>query len=208
MTRIKICGLKRPEDIETINTYRPDFCGFIINFPKSPRNISLQKLRELVKGLDRENIKAAAVLVDQPAEMAADILNEGLADLVQLHGSEDEDYMERLKRLTDKPVIKAFRIAERASLAKALESSADYILLDQGQGGGRAFDWSLLEGAAALKERKWFLAGGLGPENICEAIKKYRPYAVDLSSSLETEGFKDAEKIKKVIELVRSMENE
>ena len=127
-------------------------------------------------------------------------LEEGTIQLAQLHGQEDEAYIRRLRERTDKPLIQAFSIRTEADARRTLSSTADYLLFDQGSGGtGRSFDWSLLPEIS----RPFFLAGGLGEDNLAEAIRQVRPWAVDLSSSLETGGLKDPEKIRRAVELVR-----
>lgn len=203
MAKIKICGLRRPEDIEAVNVLRPDYCGFIIDFPKSFRSLSRDQIRSLTMGLDPE-IPAVGVFVNEPVELVAELLNDGIIAIGQLHGQEDEVYISKLRRLTDKPLIKAFSIKAKEDVEQALECSADYILLDQGAGGsGQVFDWNLVPRI----ERPWFLAGGLGIENLPQALDQLQPWAVDLSSSLETapsEGrYKDFEKMRRAIELVR-----
>ena len=212
MTKIKICGLKRPEDIEMINKYRPDYCGFIINFPKSHRSLSPEQVRSLAAGVDREYIKTVGVFVDEPIENVAALLNDGTLDMAQLHGSESEGYIEILKKQTDKKIIKAFAVKDCRTLEAAAKSSADYILLDQGQGSGQSFDWSILgsesakeiSGPDGFPERDWFLAGGLNCGNIAEAIRRFHPFAVDLSSAVETDKFKDERKVCDIISLVRN----
>lgn len=110
--------------------------------------------------------------------------------------------MEELRRYTDKPLIQAFSVRSEEDIRRALLSETDYILLDQGNGGtGRTFDWSLIPPIS----RPFFLAGGLGIGNLRQAVEQVRPWAVDLSSSLETEGFKDPEKIRQAVELVRRL---
>lgn len=199
MTKIKICGLRRPQDMEAVNAARPDFAGFVVEVPKSRRSVDRKELRELAGRLEG-GILSVGVFVDAPAEFVAELLDEGTLDLAQLHGHEDEAYMEKLRRLTDKPLIQAFSIQTEADAQKALGSSADYLLLDQGRGGtGQTFDWSLLPEI----DRPFFLAGGLGEENLEQAIRQVKPWAVDLSSSLETDGQKDPEKIRRAVELVR-----
>ncbi len=205
MTKIKVCGLRRPEDIEIVNHCKPDYCGFVIDFPKSFRSCSPQQVRELVSGLDRDAVQAVGVFVDSPAGLVAELLNAGTIDIAQLHGNESEDYLAELRSLTAGEVMKAFRVTGPDIIKDAQESRADYILLDQGQGSGKVFDWSLLENAELLQGRRWFLAGGLGPDNLESAVSRLRPYAVDLSSSVETGGIKDREKIKTVIDIVRGM---
>lgn len=213
-TKIKICGLRRPEDIEMINLYKPDYCGFIINFPKSHRSIEPEKVRTLCAGLDRENVKAVGVFVNSPPEEVAELLLDGTIDIAQLHGSEGEEYIREIKRLTGKPVIKAFKVEDINSLKKAAGSCADYVLLDQGAGGtGQTFDWSILNSKEAKEifaenadlSSRWFLAGGISKDNIEEAVRRFEPFAVDLSSAVETEKVKDAQKVKEIIEIIRKM---
>ena len=180
-TRIKICGLIRPEDIQAVNQAKPDFAGFIVEFPKSRRNVTVEQLKALRKELD-DSILPVGVLVNAPVELPAQLLNEGTIALAQLHGQEDENYIK-----------------------KAVRSEADYILLDQGAGGtGETFDWSLVP---AIK-RPWFLAGGLGCENLESAIHLLHPWAVDLSSSVETDGHKDPDKILEAVYAVRNIKEE
>ena len=198
-TKIKICGLRRREDILAVNEARPDYCGFIIEFPKSFRSVTADKIRELVKDLSPE-IKGVGVFVNAPVEFVSGLMNDGTLALAQLHGQEDEAYIRELKKLTDKPIIKAFSVKTSEDIEKALQSPADYILLDQGSGGtGMTFDWSLIPKI----ERPFFLAGGIGAENLEQAIREIRPYAVDLSSSVETDKWKDSEKIRNVVDIVR-----
>ena len=201
MTKIKICGLRRPQDIEAVNAARPDFAGFVVEVPGSRRSVDKRELRELAGRLE-EGILSAGVFVNAPPELVAELLEEGTLDLAQLHGQEDEIYMAELRRLTEKPLIQAFSIQTGQDAEQALESRADYLLLDQGRGGtGQTFDWSLLPEI----NRPFFLAGGLGEENLERAIRQVRPWAVDLSGSLETDGQKDPEKILRAVELVRRL---
>lgn len=201
MTKIKICGLRRPRDIEAVNAARPDFAGFVVEVPGSRRSVDKRELRELAGRLE-EGILSVGVFVNAPPELVAELLEEGTLDLAQLHGQEDEIYMAELRRLTEKPLIQAFSIQTGQDAERALESRADYLLLDQGRGGtGQTFDWSLLPEI----NRPFFLAGGLGEENLERAIRQVRPWAVDLSSSLETDGQKDPEKILRAVDLVRRL---
>ena len=198
-TRIKICGLTRLEDIQAVNEAKPDFCGFIVEFPKSRRNVTGAQLRTLREKLD-ESILPVGVFVNAPLELPAQLLNEGTISLAQLHGQENEDYIRQLKIMTDQLLIKAFSIKTADDMENALQSPADYILLDQGSGGtGKTFDWSLIPKI----ERPFFLAGGIGEENLEQAIWEIHPFAVDLSSSVETEKWKDPEKIRRVVDIVR-----
>jgi phosphoribosylanthranilate isomerase len=199
MTKIKICGLKRPEDIRAVNAAKPDYCGFIIEVPKSSRNVSADRVRNLAEHLDSD-ICPVGVFVNAPLELPIRLLQEGVISIAQLHGQEDDDYIREVKNQTQKPVIKAFSVRTAQDIEYALKSPADYILLDQGSGGtGKSFDWSLIPDI----ERPFFLAGGLKADNLEEAVKKIHPYAVDLSSSLETDGVKDPEKIKEAVNIIR-----
>lgn len=198
-TKIKICGLRRREDILAVNEANPDYCGFIIEFPRSFRSITADKARELVRELSPK-IRAVGVFVNAPMELVRDLLNDGTLALAQLHGQEDESYIRELKKTVEKPVIKAFSVKTKEDIEKAILSPADYILLDQGGGGtGKTFDWSLIPEI----RREFFLAGGLGTENLRQAIREIRPYAVDLSSSVETDKWKDPEKIRQVVDIVK-----
>lgn len=198
-TKIKICGLTRPEDVRAVNRAKPDFAGFIVEYPKSFRSISVEQIRKLTPQLAKE-IQAVGVFVNAPEELVRALLQEGVIHMAQLHGNEEEAYIRRLQEETGKPVIKAFSVKTEADIEKALKSPADYILLDQGGGGtGKPFDWSLIPEIS----RPFFLAGGLGEGNLCRAIRQIRPWAVDLSSSLETDKKKDPEKIRRAAELVR-----
>lgn len=200
-TKIKICGLRRREDILAVNEAKPDYCGFIIEFPSSFRSVTADEVRELVKELDPE-IRPVGVFVNAPMELVRTLLDDGTLALAQLHGQEDESYIRELKTYTDKLIIKAFSIKTAEDIEKALQSPADYILLDQGGGGtGKTFDWSLIPEI----QRPFFLAGGIGTSNLGQAIREIHPYAVDLSSSVETEKWKDPMKIRQVVDIVREI---
>ena len=199
--KIKICGLRRREDILAVNEAKPDYCGCIIEFPKSFRSVTADEVRDLVKDLIQE-IQPVGVFVDAPMELVRSLLDDGTLALAQLHGQENESYIRELKKYTDKPIIKAFSIKTAEDIEKALQSPADYILLDQGGGGtGKTFDWSLIPEI----QRPFFLAGGIGAANLEQAIREIYPYAVDLSSSVETEKWKDPTKIRQVVDIVRKM---
>lgn len=198
MALIKICGLSREEDITAVNEAKPDYCGFIINFPKSHRNVTVERVRQLRTGL-RPEIISVGVIVDQPVEKAAMLLNEGVVDVLQLHGQEDETYIRQLRKLlkcTDRAIWKAFKIRSRKDLESAMASSADAVVLDNGYGTGETFDWSIIEDAGKMMEgRKVFLAGGMTPENIEEAIHRLDVCGIDISSGVETDKKKDRNKI-------------
>ncbi len=195
-TKVKFCGLKRIEDIEAANALKPDFAGFVF-WEKSSRNVSAKDAVALGKALLPE-IKKVGVFVDEAPEKVAALLTDKVIDIAQLHGSEDEGYIARLRELTgDAPIIKAFVIRSNDDLERAKESSADYLLLDSGKGTGQTFNWELIKEAGF--DRPYFLAGGLGVENVAEAVKELNPYAVDVSSGIETEGIKDPDKMSKFI---------
>lgn len=200
MTKIKLCGLSRPQDIEAVNEQKPDYIGFVFA-PKSRRYVTPEKAREL-KALLSPEIKAVGVFVDETPEKVAELLETGVIDLAQLHGKENEDYLQKLRALTDKPVIQAFLIQTEEDVQKAQNSSADYILLDSGAGSGTLLDWSL----AARLQRPYFLAGGLTPHNVRAAVRILHPFAVDVSSGIETNGQKDKEKMAAFTAAVRKEE--
>ena len=191
--KIKLCGLSSAQDIEAVNVLKPEFIGFVL-WEKSKRNVSKDKAAELKKLLDPQ-IKAVGVFVDEDIEVVADLLNENIIDIAQLHGKEDNSYIAELRKKTDKPVIKAFQVKSSEDVAEVESSDADYVLIDSGQGTGKAFDWKILEGV----KRDFFLAGGLYPENVAEAVKAVAPYAVDVSSGIETDGKKDRSKMEKFV---------
>ena len=201
MTKIKLCGLTRPEDIAAANALQPEYIGFVFA-PKSRRYVS----REMAAALKAQllpKIQAVGVFVNEAPEAVADLLNAGIIDIAQLHGQEDAAYIARLRGLTARPLWQAFRVTDAASLAKAEKSPADLVLLDSGAGGtGTTFDWTLLE----KFDRPYFLAGGLGPENAADAVRQLHPYAVDVSSGIETAGKKDSAKMAAFVAAVRTNE--
>ena len=197
MTKIKLCGLSRACDIEEANLLRPDYIGFVFA-KKSSRCVPPEQACELKKML-RPEIRAVGVFVNETPESVAALLNSGVIDLAQLHGSEDTEYIRRLRELTDGPLIQAFRISLKEDLSQAAASTADEILLDAGAGTGTVFDWSLLRNM----ERRYYLAGGLNPENVREAIRDLHPYGVDVSSGIETDARKDRTKMAAFVAAVR-----
>ena len=202
MTRVKMCGLRRAEDIEAANRLMPEYIGFVFA-PASRRFISLEEAAALRQALS-PGIRAVGVFVDEDAETVARLLESGVIDIAQLHGNEDEAYIARLKARTGKPVIRAFRVKNAEDLRAAEASPADMILLDAGAGDGKTFDWSLLSSVS----RPYFLAGGLTPENAAEAVKRFHPFAVDVSSGIETDGFKDCNKMRAFMRAVREGDSE
>ena len=197
MTKIKMCGLSRAEDIQAANAIKPDYIGFVFA-EISKRKVSALEASKLKSKLDPE-IKAVGVFLDDKLDFVASMLNLGIVDVVQLHGSEDEEYIEKVRKITNKPIIKAFIIRSEEDVKRAERSTADFILLDGGKGEGRAFDWSLLKEI----KRPYFLAGGLNPDNVGDAVKALKPFAVDVSTGIETDGVKDREKMTAFANTVR-----
>lgn len=199
MTKIKICGLYRSEDIRYVNQVRPDWCGFIINFPKSHRSLAPEKVRSLRRELD-DAVVPVGVFVNQPVDTVVALLNDGTVSIAQLHGQEDAAYIAALRAAAPgHPVWKAYKVRSPEDLAAANHSTADLIILDNGYGTGETFDWSLAEGIT----RPWLLAGGLTPQNIPEAVTLLHPYGLDISSRVETEKKKDFDKIQAAVAAAR-----
>lgn len=197
MTKIKLCGLSREEDIEAANSLKPDYIGFVF-FEKSCRNVTKDTAKKL-KSLLSPEIKAVGVFVDEDRSFITELVSEGIIDIIQLHGNEDESYIESIKKATGAEVIKAFKVKDCADAERANSSGADYVLLDSGMGTGQPFNWELLKGM----KREYFLAGGLDSENVREAIEVTGAFAVDVSSGIETDRKKDSVKMKCFVERVR-----
>ncbi|MCR5297308.1 MAG: phosphoribosylanthranilate isomerase [Clostridiales bacterium] len=201
MTRIKMCGLRRDEDIAAAGELLPEFIGFVF-FPGSRRCVTPDAAAALRRKLSPD-ITAVGVFVDESPETVARLLEGGIIDMAQLHGHEDAAYIARLRQLTDRPLIQAFRIRSAADAEAATASPADHILLDAGAGDGKTFDWNLLSGLS----RPYFLAGGLNPENVSAAVRDLRPWAVDVSSGIETDGYKDITKMRAFVRAVRERDD-
>ncbi len=196
MTRIKICGLRHPRDADYVNEAGADYAGFVL-WPGSRRCIDMDTALSL-RGRLRPDIPAVGVFVDTDIFEIEIYLRIGAIDIVQLHGHESEADIRAVQRMATRirtgsvPVWKAFQIRSGADIAEARESPADLILLDNGHGSGKSFDWSLLSRSIG---RPWLLAGGLTAENVPEAIRRFSPFGVDISSGVETSGAKDREKV-------------
>ena len=199
MTKIKICGLFRECDIDYVNEAKPDYAGFILNYPKSHRNVLPGTAQELRLKLLPE-IKAVGVFVNQPEETVIKTAQFVGLDIIQLHGNEDNDYIDRLKERINIPIWKAFKVKTEAALTEALQSAADEIILDNGYGTGESFDWSMVKSF----NRPFILAGGLTSENIPEAIRTLKPFALDISSGVETQKVKDPGKISAAVKSAHS----
>lgn len=199
MTKIKLCGISRPCDIAIVNELRPEYIGFVF-YQKSRRYVSPEQAAELKKQL-YPDISTVGVFVNEAPETVAELLKRGIIDIAQLHGKEDENYIRTLRTLTDKPIIKAFRIDTGQDILAAKNSTADFILLDSGNGGtGTVFDWNLIQ----QLNKSYFLAGGLDAHNVKNAVETFHPYAVDVSSGIETDGWKDEIKMRKFVAAVRA----
>lgn len=199
MVKIKICGLRRLEDIEIANRYKPDYIGFV--FADSKRKVSHDLARKLKDNLDGDII-SVGVFVDAFQDEILELFDEGIIEVAQLHGSESEEYISELKERTDQKlkIINAVEMSKDVNLDSYVATQADFLLLDSGKGSGKTFDWRLI-GENLNKE--FFLAGGLDISNISQAIEEFDPYAVDLSSSLEIDGYKDENKVKEIMEVIR-----
>lgn len=189
-TKIKICGLFRPEDALAVNKAMPDYAGFVF-YDKSRRAVTWQQAQILRKAIDLA-IKTVGVFVNESHERIAALYQAGIIQVIQLHAEESEDEIAALRALLPTAELwKAFLVRSKQELAAAEQSTADRILLDNGFGAGASFDWSLLGGFS----RSYILAGGLTPQTIPEAIDRFHPFALDVSTGVETDGLKDPYKI-------------
>ncbi|MCR5329416.1 MAG: phosphoribosylanthranilate isomerase [Saccharofermentans sp.] len=196
-TELKICGLSRLEDVIAVNRHGADYAGFVF-FKKSKRYIDPYQAGELIELL-RSDIKSVGVFMDEPLDSVISAARLSGVEMIQLHGHESDEYVEYVKRTLGRPVIKAYKASEGGALEKAAASNADYVMIDSGAGSGRKLDWSILKDF----KRDYFLAGGLDPESVGEAIRMLEPFAVDVSSGVETDGIKDEKKIAEFIKAVR-----
>ena len=198
MTKVKVCGLTRGQDIDAVNAVQPDYIGFV--FAPSRRQVTPQQARVLKKRL-LPGILSVGVFVDAaPADIAA-LAEDGTIDLVQLHGDEDAEYIHRLRARTNAPLIKAVRTGRTSDMLAAQALGCQYLLLDSGGGSGQTFDWA----AIPRLDVPFFLAGGIGTHNAMAAAWAVQPFALDASSALESGGVKDREKIAEFVTLVKEM---
>lgn len=201
MTRIKICGLSREADIYAVNEVLPDYIGFI--FARSRRQVDAETAYRL-KELLRPEIVTVGVFVDEEADHIRRLCERGIIDFVQLHGNETPSYINQLRDRIQCPIIKAIRVSGEDSLREADKFPCDYLLLDtyhkERYGGtGEGFDWALIPKLS----KPYFLAGGIDCNNALKAIHLMNPYCLDVSSSVETEGYKDRVKIGEMVRRVR-----
>ena len=189
MTKVKICGLSTPEAVATAVEAGADYIGFV--FAKSKRQVSLEQAHELAKGVTGQT-KIVGVFVSPSLEELEEAIGKVPLDIVQIH--------EALIPKISVPVIRAIQISDSDSQVK---SQADYLLFDAPiAGSGQTFDWQLL--ADKQIEQDYFIAGGLTVDNVAEAKETFHPYALDVSSGVETDGHKDLDKIKAFIERVKA----
>lgn len=199
MTKIKICGLRRMEDIAIVNRLQPEYIGFVF-YPRSRRHIKLEEAAALREKLS-PGIRTVGVFVDAPADMVSDLIRQDIITIAQLHGKENAAYISEIRERTvgKAQIIKAELIHTEEDIRRASGSTADYVLLDAGLGAGKTFDWQLLKDFG----RRYFLAGGLTIANVSGAVRMLQPYAVDVSSGVETDGYKDPAKVEAFITAVR-----
>lgn len=211
MPKIKICGLKREEDVEYVNRCRPDYAGFV--FAGEKRRITPEFAACLKRKLAPE-ILSVGVFVNAEPDLVLGLCADGIIDLIQLHGEEDLEYIEKLREKTDKKIIRAVRVQSEETILAAAELPVDYLLFDTYRkgvygGSGAAFDWNMISRAqeklelAGRRMPDYFLAGGLDAGNLGEALRQLNPYAADISSGVETNGVKDENKIRQVIAELR-----
>ena len=198
MTMIKICGLRSLDDVRAANALGPDMVGFVLHRP-SRRFVTREALEVLSPAVD-PSVTKVGVFVDEDPLVIADLVGSGLINAVQLHGVEDRAYIHGLRTLVRAPIIKTFIVKDASDIDSANSSDADMVLLDAGMGSGRTFDWSFLEGMG----RDYILSGGLDPANVSDAVARLRPFGVDVSSGVETDGRKDQEKMSGFVESART----
>ena len=204
MVKVKICGIKNLQDVQAVNKHKPNFAGFVF-YPLSKRYVSLIVARQLKAALNR-HIKTVGVFVNAPMEEIAAAAELGIIDLVQLHGDEGNAYIAELKKICKLPIIKAVRVQDENDIKRADYYNCDYLLFDtysqSAYGGtGRQFNTQLLKGVKIHKP--YFIAGGLNADNVRSALKGLKPFAADVSGGVETDGGKDAAKIKAFIKQVK-----
>ncbi|MCI7691035.1 MAG: phosphoribosylanthranilate isomerase [Oscillospiraceae bacterium] len=195
--KIKICGLYRSEDVDFVNEALPDYAGFVLNFPKSHRNISLNQAEFLKNRLDKR-IQSVGVFVDAPIDYIEEAARRKIIDIVQLHGSENADFIAKLKRRVPLPVIRAVKVD--GSEIEPL--GADFLLLDSGKGTGKTFDHALI--CPEIIPVPFFIAGGITPEKIPD-LARFEPFGADISGGVETDKIKDREKILAAVKAARSV---
>ena len=210
--KVKMCGISKVETIPAVVEAKPDYMGLV--FAPSKRQVTVEQAKILIEELhkqcinhyDTKVVKTVGVFVNETLDNLVTIANEANLDAVQLHGDEDEAFIQSLKERTNVEVWKAVQIRSAADVEKWIDSSADMLLFDayhkdERGGTGEVFDWSSLDAF----ERPFMLAGGIDSTNVARAIRTVRPYGIDISSGIETNGVKDDEKIKAFTKIVNSI---
>ena len=212
MPKVKMCGISKVETIPAIIDAKPDYMGLV--FAPSKRQVTVDQAKTLVEELHKQyavrynskTIKTVGVFVNETIENLLKIAEEVKLDVIQLHGDEDESFIQILKEQSNVEVWKAVQVRSAADAEKWIDSSADMLLFDayhkdERGGTGEVFDWSSLDEF----ERPFMLAGGIDSTNVARAIRTVRPYGLDISSGIETNGVKDDEKIKAFTNIVRTV---
>lgn len=202
--KIKLCGIKRLDDIQYINEFKPDYAGFILS-EGFRRSVDPNTFCKLKSHIDK-NIKTVGVFVNEPLEYILEYYNEGL-DVIQLHGDETAEYLQKLKKMVKCKIWRAVRVKCAADITSADNMGADLLLLDSFSekkygGTGKTADWNII--SSVNIKTPFFLAGGLNINNIGDAVKTVNPYGIDISGGIETNGFKDRNKIEIIMKLIRS----
>ena len=197
LAKIKICGLRRECDIKYANKLKLDYIGYVF-WQNSKRYVTAEQAAALTDKLDKD-IMPVGVFVDEKPQRVAQLVSDGIIKVIQLHGHENEDYIRQIRNMTDAPIIKAFKIRSLEDIERAKTFPSDFILLDNGYGTGQTFDWQLISEV----DRLFFLAGGINADNAAQAVNTFHPYAVDVSSGVETDGYKDFEKMQAFIQACR-----
>ena len=194
--KIKICGLSRPEDVRWVNEAKADYAGFVLFYPKSRRNISLDKARYLLSLLS-DSICSVAVVVSPSKEQTDEIEAAGF-DVIQIHGEMDAEVLEQINL----PVFRAINVSEADVCLENSDNIVGYVYDSKEPGSGKTFDWSRVCEFRKNK-RQLILAGGLNCENVLDGIDKVKPDIVDVGSGVETGNVKDQDKIMTFVETVR-----
>ena len=210
--KVKMCGISKVETIPAVVEAKPDYMGLV--FAPSKRQVTVEQAKMLVEALHKQckeqnnmvSIKTVGVFVNETLDNLVTIANEANLDVVQLHGDEDEAFIQSLKERTNVEVWKAVQIRRAADAEAWIDSSADMLLFDayhkdERGGTGDVFDWSCLD----TFERPFMLAGGIDSTNVARAIRTVRPYGIDISSGIETNGVKDDEKITAFTKIMNSI---
>ncbi|MCJ7691605.1 MAG: phosphoribosylanthranilate isomerase [Clostridiaceae bacterium] len=198
MTKIKICGIRRPQDIEYLNELHVEYAGFV--FAKSKRRVNMEEALSLIQKLSAD-IKKVGVFVDEDPLKVIEIAEKLKLQVLQFHGHETQAYINKFKGFE---IWKAIKIINSKSISEVKNYKCERFLLDNSiSGSGEIFKWELVQ--QKVKGAQVMLAGGLTSENVAQGIIQLTPYGVDVSSGVETQGFKDYEKMKKFIRKVREL---